>query len=214
MPFLIGLAMLIRRGVQLSEREAFANEFADKLLSYIKSGGQDGVAYGWLVHRSNKMQIQLGSDGIMALYRPPYATQQYRNFPILLNILPELRRTFGDEVLSRGDLSHQYSMLLNETLTRHAGTLSDLREDLTRSIKNPIIWLREGVRALIALPLSLLGWLGVLSEMTISRMTGSKFFEGLSGLAAVVGFASAVMGIAVGWHEFVQLVTAWWRKFL
>jgi hypothetical protein len=104
-------------------------------------------------------------------------------------------------------------MMLQETLVRHLGTLSDRRELLARSIKNPIIWLREGVRALIALPLSILGWLGVLSERAVGRITGSKIFGGLSGLAGAVGFVSAVMGVVLGWDKFAQLVTVWWKGF-
>ena len=149
----------------------------------------------------------------MAAYRPPFANFQYQNYPVVLNLLPELRRTLEDNLLSGGNYSHQYGMLLQETLIRHLGTLHDREDTLARSLKNPLTWLREGVRAIVALPLSSLAWVGLLREATVGRITGSKIFRVLSGFAAVVGFVSAVMGIALGWEQFVEITAGWWRRF-
>jgi len=213
LPFIIGLVKLARAGSRLSEMEAFADEFGTKLGSYIKNRGEDRESYVWLVHRSNKMQGQLGSDGVFVMYRPPGANVQYRNYQIVVNVLPELRRTFEDKLVSGGSLPRDYAAMLQDMMVRHLGTLSDRRELLARSIKNPFIWLREGVRTIIALPVSILGWLGVVSEDTVGRITGGKIFRVVSGIASFVGFVGAVMGIVLGWNEFAPLVVVWWRKF-
>jgi hypothetical protein len=193
--------------------EDFASEFMERLRSYLESSGKDTEAYGWLIHRSNKMQIQLGPEGVLAAYKPPFANFQYQNYPVVLNLLPELRRALEDNILSGQHYSHQYGMLLQETLIRHGGSLHDRAETLARSLKNPLAWLREGVRAMVALPLSVLAWVGLLSEATVGRITGSKIFRVLSGFAAIIGFVSAVMGIALGWEAFVQFAAGWWKRF-
>jgi hypothetical protein len=152
------------------------------------------------------MQTQLGISGICASYRPPYANFQYSNYPIILNMLPELRNALNDSVLSNSQLVHQYSMALQDTLIRHLGSLHDLGEVNNHALRNPVIWLREGVRVITALPLTLLGWLGALSETTVTRLTSGRFFKTISSFAALVGFVSAVMGVVLGWEQFTQMV--------
>jgi len=184
----------------------------EHLKTYIQSRGNDYESYGWLVHRSNKMQMQLGASGIYASYRPPYANFQYSNYPIILNMLPDLRNAFDDSILSGSSIVHQYSMALQDTLIRHLGSLHDLDELNDKALRNPVIWLREGVRVITALPLTLLGWLGALSETTVTRLTSGRFFKGVSAFAALVGFVSAVMGVALGWEQFTQIVLDLWPK--
>lgn len=212
--FVIGLVRIIRKLTRLSKAEDFAREFTEQLGIYCSSAGTDVEKYVWLIHRSNKMQNQLGSGGIVAAYRPPFANYQYKNYPIILNILPELRRAFNDDLLSRGDLPHNYASLLQDTLVRHIGSLSDRRDSLMRSLRNPLIWLRGGIRALMTLPLSILASVGILSENFVVRMTESKPFRWLSGFVGLVGFVSAIMSIAIGWSDFSQLAVALWERFL
>lgn len=92
-------------------------------------------------------------------------------------------------------------------------TLSDRRDVLTSYLKNSFVWLREGVRVLMVLPLSVLGRVEILSERVVGRMKESRlwiviwpgnpdrFFEGCH-------------GFALGWNSFIQLVTGWWGSFL
>lgn len=206
----LGLARLLRERKLLSEKSALAVDYMEHLKTYINSQGNDYESYGWLVHRSNKMQIQLGAGGIYASYRPPHANFQYSNYPIILNMLPDLRNALDDRILSDSHIVHQYSMALQDALVRHLGSLHDIDEHNKKSLRNPVIWLREGVRAITALPLTLLGWLGALSESTVSRLASGRLFRGISAFAALVGFVSAVMGIALGWEQFILMVKALW----
>lgn len=209
----LGLIRLIRGKFRISEEVAFAGEFMHKLKAYVESNGRDNESYGWLTHRSSKMQKQMGHHGFYASYRPPYANFQYSNYPIILNMLPELRKTLEDDVLSRGDLAHQYAVSIQEAIIRYAGVLEDRESDLLRSIQNPVIWFREGVRMILALPLSVLGWLGALSEKSVSALTSSKVFRFISALVGIVGFVSAVMGIVLGWEQFQTMVKGWFDAF-
>ena len=208
----LSLGRILREKRRVSDRCKLAVEYMEHLKTYIQSRGNDYESYGWLVHRSNKMQVQLGSGGVYASYRPPHANFQYSNYPIILNMLPDLRNAFNDSILSNSQVVHQYSMALQDTLVRHLGSLHDLDELNNKALRNPVIWLREGVRVITALPLTLLGWLGALSETTVTRLTSGRFFKGISAFAALVGFVSAVMGVALGWEQFTQMVLAWWPK--
>ena len=204
-----GAGRIILRLVRHGDKEILAHNYLEKLKDYVESHGEDSQAYGWLTHQSNQMQNQLGAGGILAAYKPPFANYQYSSYPIILNMLPDLRKAFDDDLLSRR-LAHQFATTIQEVLIRHAGSLESQRSYLEGQLKNPIVWLREGVRMVLALPLSLLSWTGVVSQRASRRITSSQIFRIASGLATLVGLISAIIGIAVGWDEFVKLLGFWW----
>lgn len=203
----IGFVRVARTRKGLFDRVQLAIDYLEHLKSYVTSHGNDSEAYGWLVHRSTRMQRQLGSAGIYAAYRPPYARVQYTNYPIILNMLPDLRHALNDHSLQ--DVAFQYASALQDTLVRHLGTLDDVMEQSDASLRNPIIWLREGVRAVMALPIQILSWLGAISESTVAAVSGGRTFMAISAFSAVIGFVSAVMGIILGWQQFLEMATAW-----
>jgi hypothetical protein len=209
----LGLIRVIHQRMRISNKLVFAAEFLQKLRAYVDSNGHDNESYGWLTHRSGKMQRQMGHHGIYASYRPPYANFQYSNYPIILNMLPELRKTFDDDVLNRGDLAHQYAIAIQEAIVRYVGNLDDIEQEYIKNLRNPFIWFREGVRAIVSFPVSILGWLGALSERTVSALISSKSFQFVSALVGIVGFISAVMGIALGWDQFKKMVLDWFNTF-
>lgn len=102
----------------LLEVKSFARDFLEQLSIYLSSNGSDGKAYSWLTLKSNKMQNQLGSAGIMAAYKPPCANFQYSNYPIILNMLPDLRNALKDSY-ALGRLAEQYAATIQEVIIRH-----------------------------------------------------------------------------------------------
>lgn len=209
---LVGLVRLLRDRKAITQRKKLATEFSENLHQYVESNGRNAEAYGWMIHRSNRMQNELGTAGIFAVYRPPYANYQYKNYPVILNMLPDLQRSLSDSTLSRGDLPQQYASAIQHALVRHLGSLDDLSETISRALKNPFFWLREGVRTLLSTPLALLEWAGIISGSWLSQITSNYLFKALSGISALIGLFSALMGILLGWDQFVTLVKAWWSQ--
>lgn len=185
-----------------NEKLDFADEFLGKLKSYVDSVGRNLDDYGWMIHRSNKMQNHLGSLGIIHSYKPPYKNIMYSNYPIILNMLPDLRSSIENDILR--SVAYQYANSLQETLVRHIGRIEDNLEFYKKEIKNPFKWLREGVREIVAVPAYLLSWLGIISESFVRKLISSVFFKAVSGLIALVGFVSAIVTIVIGWEEFVK----------
>jgi len=120
-PFVLGFVRIMRRLARLTDMEDFANEYLEKLGKFYTRSDKDSETYSWLIHRSKKMQNQLGSQGILVAFQLLIAKYQYKNYSIILNILPELHITINDRVFSRGDLPHSYAKLLQETLVCHIG---------------------------------------------------------------------------------------------
>jgi len=208
----LGLIRLVREKSRVSGEIAFSEEFIRKLKTYFESNGHDNESYVWLTDRSSKMQNQMGAYGIYVSERPPYANIQYQNYPIILNILPELRKTLEDKVLSR-DIARQYAVSLQEKIILYVGVLEDRENEFFKSIRNPVIWFREGIRVIVALPLSILEWLGVLSEKSVSALITSKAFRLCTAIVSIVSFVCAVMGIALGWGQFQAMLKGWLDAF-
>lgn len=189
-----------------NENLAFAASFLEKLKSYVSSEGRNLDDYGWMIHRSNKMQNQMGSLGILHSYRPPYQNIIYNDYPIILNMLPDLRSSIQEDVLR--SVAYQYANALQEALVRHIGCIDDNLESYNREIKNPFKWFREGVREIVVLPAYLLSSFGIVSESFVGKLISSVFFKVISGLIALLGFVSAIVTIVIGWEEFVKKLSS------
>lgn len=200
-----GLLKLIASLRPSGLRHVFAIEFLERLKEYWESGGSDSEAYSWLIHRSHKMQGEMGSFGVVHNYKPPYQNYVITNYDIILNMIPDLRRCLEDDLLSR-NLAHQYMNALQEAIVRYVGSIEDDRSDIINEIKNPVKWLRNGIRDIVAVPAYLLGWFGIISESTLQRWVSSLIFSVISGVVALAGFASAIVTIVIGWEQFVTVM--------
>lgn len=205
---LLGFLSVRRRTREHNSRKALALEFYKRLGQYVQSKGQDHESYLWLVQHSQRMQTQVGLDGVFATYKPPGANYYMRNYAIILNLLPELKNELTSFHLGWESLSSQYASILQDALVRHFGTLDQEREELAKLAHNPIEWLREGTLAFLGFPVRLLGWVGLLSTGIVHRGLGSSFARILSGLATLAMLLSAIIGIVVGWQPFIQFFTA------
>ena len=190
----------------LLDVKTFAIDFLDKLKTYLSSNGADGGAYSWLTLKSNKMQSQLGSAGIMAAYKPPFANFQYTNYPIILNMLPDLRNALSDSY-ALGRLADQYAATIQEVIIRHIGSIEEIEEFNKKKLKNPVVWFREGVQLLISSPLYAAYWLGVIKEPIIDRLTSNIIFKFISTVVTLVGFIGSIITIVIGWDQFLSMTT-------
>lgn len=203
-----GLISLLADIRECGLRLSFALEFNEKLRRYIESRGDDGESYGWLIHRSNKMQNHMGGAGVFASFKPPYANYAYSNYPIILNMVPALRRTFGDDYLATSQIAQSYAGSLLETTVRHIGNIEDRREALVSKIKNPLVWFATGVQLALSIPVRMLGWFGVMGNSIVATITSSLLFKSVAALVGIIGFASSVVGLVTGWDPFISLLNS------
>jgi hypothetical protein len=193
--------ILRRRLLTLQELKYRAVEFHNKLGEYLESGGRDSSGYQWLTLRAVRMQEELGSYGVMGKFRPPFANYLVSNWPIVLNSLPEIHQSLSDSILFNQAAS--YAQILKDALIRYIGVLDYKIEMAGKETKNPIMSFREGVQAILRIPIFLLYWLGLRPAPSLS---GSRVSRAIAGLIAVLSLASAVVSLAVGWSPFVKLL--------
>ena len=204
---LIGFYQIIKRIKSFNEKYTFAIEYLDALKSYLESNGQDIQSYSWLINRSNKMQNQMGSQGILGFYHPPYQNFAIPNYPLILNMLPDLRNALCDSYLS-SSLAGQYSSTLQEAIIRHIGSIEDAISIQKKYFKNPFVWLRQGIRILLSLPANLLNWLGIITVAAVNKYNSSIIYKILYSIITIIGLISAIMTIVLGWNDFLSIIKA------
>lgn len=205
----VGFITLWHRSGVVADRHELAMEFLERLKRYYESAGSDLESYSWLLQRSNRMQLQMGSNGVFD-YRPPFESYIIRNYQLIVNMLPELRKELDrHDPLTHRPLAAQYANIMQESLVRHLGTIEDAHTSLARHLLNPVVWLREGVRSVTASPVLVLSWAGLIGDTTASRLTGNVLFRCIAGVVTIVTLASGAVTIVVGWERFAAIVAGW-----
>ena len=117
-----------------------------------------------------------------------------------------MHREFGQLTSSHSD----HGQLVGETLVRYMGWSADQIGNKRRELRNPVVWLREGVAALLLLPVWFLRSLGLLSPSRSGRLARSALFRLLTGVVALLGLLSALVTIILGWRLALEVL----RRFL
>lgn len=198
----VGLVSLLRSTNKVALELDFTVEYREKLHAFVEKN--DFSTYSWLTLNANRMQEQMGSQGLMT-YRPPFANHMIHNYPVVLNVLPEIRKCLADQLLSQS-LLNEYASLLDEALMRYQGSQIDRHLEAVALVKNPVVWLASGIRSVLAAPLWFLASAGVLPRWFALRIVGSGAYRVLSGLIATVGFVSAIVGLVTGWDQFAVIL--------
>lgn len=211
---ILGFIRILKRNFFFYDSINLANDFLTKLREYFHSRGKNLDAYSWLIYNSNKMQNEMGSFGIYAKYKPPYQNNYLNNYPIILNLIPELRRILEDEYLKDTSISIQYAQAIEEALIRYLGKLGELLKENEKALKNPVIWLREGFQLIISFPILLALWLGLISRKVYNKIIENFIFKGITAIFVVLGFLGTLITIVLGWNEFKTIMLSFIKKYL
>lgn len=207
----IGLLSHYQHSKNLKESLHFLSEYRNKFITYANSQGADTVAYRWLMLNSQKAQRELGETGMYDAFRPPFERVQYRNYAIILNMLPRVRQMMDDNRTGLwGEQISGYVHAIDEALLRRIGPLTDSLTEFGKRITNPFYLFRSGMEQVLSLPLYALSLFGVIGFQTISLVRQSKLFKFLVGLAGVFSFICALVGFLVDWSQAERIV----REFL
>jgi hypothetical protein len=205
---LTGFIRLLKAFLDTGKKHDFAVEYFDKLDEYIDKRGNDPETYAWLIKRSNSMQKQISSEPLLPSRGQTGANPQYKDSPVIISMLPELRSSLHEGILSRGSVAVRYGSSLLQELLRHIGIIEDFQREQAACLKNPFIWLREGVRFIVELPAHFLSWLGIMSEQTVRRVVRGAVVRTFAVFVTAVGLIGAVIAVSVGWPYVKGLVDA------
>lgn len=160
----------------------FMNDYFNTFNNYLESRGKRSL-YNKLIFDSHKVQNHLGSYGICPLYKPPFANFQINNYPIILNMLPELHKELNDHML--GSDGRHYANAITDTFNRYMGVISNNLTNLDREIKNPMDCLRTGIERLLQAPVHILYDFKILPKGWFNNIEKSAIYTSVAGLLAI-----------------------------
>ncbi len=174
----------------------FSNRYFESDFGLPKAKNVDNELYHWLTKKSVQMQADLGGLGIIE-YHAPFRTHIIRNYEVIVNSLPKYR----DELIQQSDVNS-----CDDVLLRHIGNIENKIEILEKQLKSPLTWLQKGIRALIALPIYLLLWFGIITDKSASKIIQNTIFKIITGIFALVTFISCVVTIIQGKDATIQFI--------
>jgi hypothetical protein len=198
---IVGVARIWSSLSRLFSERKEVDDFIQVFNRYHQSQGQDLDAYGRLIETSYRVQELIGHVGVMAEFRAPFGAFVARNYQIILNALPSMNRDLGHGTGGRSE----YGVLVAETLVRYMGWSEDLIREKQRDAKNPLVWLREGVSAILLVPVQLLQAFGIGSRFRTASVARSTGFRVAAALVTLVGFVGSIFTIALGWRPMIEL---------
>ena len=201
----IGLLRILFWRRKMLERHNNVADYLEKFNLFIEKDDKDLKVYSSLLHDSDKIQNILGSFGICDL-RPPFANYLINNYQIILNAIPEIKKEIEDPYRNTSNSLKHYIDLVSQSLIRFGGSSSEAIKEYNSDLKNPIKWFLEGVKFIISLPVEILLQIGLINEHSASKVRGSYIIKIISAILALVGFVSAILGIIVGWENFLEII--------
>lgn len=199
----VGRNRLVRQLNRIERERQFALEFGGKLTAYAESDGADENAYTWLMHRSPKMGAQLG---VRIAYQRPFSRGPVVVVPVV-DLVTEVRHFLNDrhdkEVFGT---ARRVGEIIINNLLRHVGELDDERDNVLEEFNNPIVWFREGVRALLNVPFVVLAALGLLSVEGVRRVNRNPVWSFVTAVASVIAFTGALAETVTGWPAISRVL--------
>lgn len=199
----IGLFRVNNRLKKLAAKRGRIESFLMDLGSYVESRGKDHQAYLQMLHKSARVQREMGSYGI-AKYKPPGSHDYMENYQLIVNHLSELERWKHSQ-----DAFLAIAGSMRDGLVLYLGVVDEPEQDLRRKKRNPFQLLREGIAWVLVLPLTVLAFLGLLGEDTVESVSQVGVVRLFAGTVSIVGLLSSLVTIITGWSQFIEIVRKW-----
>lgn len=185
----------------------YYNKFVELLNEVFQSKRINQEIYIWLTERVNAMQRELGSTGVINHYSDPLKGFAVKEYQLLINFLPEMSgyiREYDNFIMmERFDSCVRWC---TDMFIRHQGDLKEIIEKENKLLSNPFSCLAEAIRYIVALPFSILFWLGILSERMLYRIKFSWFLRFINAVVILIGLTGSIITIVLGWDGFQKLL--------
>lgn len=207
----IGFLIKYRRINSYNKRCDFTTEFNNKFFDFVNetfsSYRIDSNKYSAVIMEVDKIQQELGMDGVINSFYDPLHGMQGRNYQLFMNIMHEIRSAVSarDNIIIMERIN-QLMGLCEDALKRHIGNLERAIENEKKGLFNPITCLGEGIRWLVGLPVDILCWAGLYSVARSQKIKVSTIFKIISNIIVVIGLISSIVTIALGWDEFLKML--------
>jgi hypothetical protein len=213
----LGGVVLARAYYRIRKRRSFASEVFERFQQAAaaqQQGEVDEEAVTWLTYHADRMQRYLVGQGIVT-YAPAMADYPglaleddatlRQGQALFLDAIPQLRTDRPEpRMLDR----------VNDLLVRYLGATEAEQRRRGWHLLNPLLWLREGIRAVLLSPLYLLHGFDLVRATTVRRIGAAVLVKVLVLLIYLIVVLGAVAILVFGWEQVVavmQKTSAWVR---
>lgn len=169
----------------------------------------DNQKYNMVIRDIDRIQEELGADGVLSEFRDPLRGMKGRNYQLFMNIMPEIRSAVSMDNSIMRERINQLMGLCEDALKRHIGNLERAMELEKKNLYNPITCLGEGIRWIVYLPVDILNWLGILSANRGEKIKANIIFRVISNVIVFIGLISSIFTIILGWDDFLLILNRW-----
>ncbi|MEL7569123.1 MAG: hypothetical protein AAGU14_01035 [Eubacteriaceae bacterium] len=173
-------------------------EFCNELIE----GKCNEEKFEWLQLNSEKVQIQLGDYGRIK-YKPSYSNIEYDNYLIIINGIYNIREWFYKLKYDFDGILKAEKRIIENPLLIYIGVINNYNEEIIKSLKNPVIWFREGIRAIVILPIYLVFWFGIIRYSTYKNANNNNITRFISFILTIIYLISSVITIT-GYNPFIK----------
>lgn len=192
----------------INNRMKFIEDYHSKFVEYVKkifsSDSIDAELYAYLTKNVNKVQNELGHDGVFDYVKDNLNNTEHLNYQMIINILPETRSSqmsfpiFRERVLE----SCKYC---EDALIRHKGTIDTEFEKINKSLSNPLVLFKDGISLILYVPVYVLNLNDVISNEKKKRIINNPLMKVISMLVSFIVFLSAIVSLVAGWDYFINI---------
>lgn len=197
----VGIGRIVARLLAARERARITRGFRQRFHAFNDSAGADTAAYERLAFLAERMAAAMGTHARVR-GTPPFAGRSAQKYTSVLQFIPELRMHFAD--LDKGgrgigdDGAAWIYHTVDDALIGYLGALDATAKAAAKRLANPIAWLAEGVERILALPVYIAGWFGLIEGRRAAEIEQRTGFRAVAGLAALVVVATVVSVLWVG----------------
>ncbi|MCO8192950.1 hypothetical protein [Anaerofustis sp. NSJ-163] len=204
----IGFIYNILELKDLNKRYDFTNRYLNNLQIYLNDlffrENFNNDLYTDLTFNIKEMQYELGYDGIYQYVKDNLYGFTAKNYQLLINFLPETRNCINNSILESRCKDEANDCI--DMFIRHLGTLQRKIDSIKKDLFNPFISFAQGVRFIIALPVLILKWFGIISKYEIRSIQKNVFFKIIGNVVTITSFASNIIAIFIGWDKFYTII--------
>lgn len=212
---IMGHILKRKRIAKLRQRRDFTITYQNNFIDMVNTINDTGVVnqelYNKCIHDVNKIQIELGQDGVISEFVDRVHEIKGRNYQLLVNIMPEIRMMvslWGNSIAAaRGN---QLIGLCDDALRKHVGNIDNLIDEIYDKLFNPFSCFDECIRWLVGLPVDVLYWCGLLGD-SATTIKKNRFFKFISDLIVFIGLVGSIVTIILGWDEMTQIIETFLR---
>ncbi|MDU4414004.1 hypothetical protein GKD08_06070 [Paeniclostridium sordellii] len=203
---ILGFSNIVYRIIKMNKDQQIAIIYRNKLVEFLQSMNKGKVLHSNLEYlNSNSCEVQsiIGELGIATSVINPMLGLQYNNYQIIINGVDEISRSIRIGLINQ---AIDAGVMMDSSIGKYIGYVDSNRKELISNMKNPFIWLREGIRVIVGFPIYFLYWTGLIQYSSYSKLKSNIVVRFIGVIVGITGFVSAIIGIITGYGPFMQII--------